>query len=231
MQTYRECSRTLEVDTSEGYFPCSNPLIFADLVLAVGDNTSGMVLQKAGANRTVSFAGGHGQIAYGIQFCPGDTQLPTNMSFRIYTALMVLPLQEASAIAPAVLPNISGSRSQLSVVFATQSDSERRILWYRFDRLHWTNVDPTTDGPCEGDPCVNSTDRAYDTRRDGISVAAAAQWGRTQGSLAEQFRVKARARLTEREGLFLVTNIVPTEACGGGTLAIFRDAYLRYAVK
>jgi len=231
MQTFRECSRDLEVVLDPGVpFSCNNPLIFADVVLVVGD-MSGMVLEKAGANRHVTFAGGHGQIAYAIQFCPGDTQLPLNMSFRLYTALMVLPLQETSAVAPAVLPNISASRSQLSVVFATQSDSERRILWYRFDRLHWTNVDPTTDGPCEGDPCVNSTDRAYDTRRDGISVAAAAQWGRTQGSLAEQFRVKARARLTEREGLFLVTNIVPTEACGGGTLAIFRDAYLRYAVK
>jgi len=230
MQTFRECSRDLEIAMVQGQeFTCNNPLIFADVVLVVGDQ-SGMVLEKAGANRFVTFAGGHGQIAYAIQLCPGDTELPLTMSFRIYTALMVLPLAENSAIAPAVLPNIAASRSQLSVVFATQSDSERRILWYRFDRLHWTNVDPTLDGPCEGDPCA-SPDRAVDIRKTFITSSAMAHYGRTAGSWAEQFRVKARARLTEREGLFLITNIVPSEACGGGTLACFRDAYLRYAVK
>jgi len=211
-------------------FTCANPLIFADVVLVVGD-MSGMVLEKAGANRTVSFAGGHGQLAYAMQFCPGDTQLPTNMSFRIYSALMVLPLAENSGIAPAVLPNIAQSRSQLSVVYDTQSDSERRILWYRFDRLHWTNIAGTTDGPCEGSDCMTAITDGTPARFVMISTAAASHWGRTQGPLHEQFRVKARARLTEREGLFLVTNIVPSEACGGGVLAVFRDAYLRYAVK
>jgi len=229
MQTYRECARDLEVAmVQDQEFTCNNPLIFADLVLAVGDN-SGMVLEKAGTNRAVTFAGGHGQISYAMQLCPGDTQLPTTMAFRIHTALMVLPLQEASAIAPAVLPNIAASRSQLSVVYATQSDSERRILWYRFDKLHWTNTSPTTDGPCEGSSCM-LPDTAVDNRFAMITSMATAVYGRTWPSF-ESFRVKARARLTEREGLFLVTNISHGESCGGGTLAIFRDAYLRYAVK
>jgi len=229
MQTFRDCSRDLEVAMVQGVpFSCANPLIFADLVLAVGDN-SGMVLEKAGANRTVTFAGGHGQISYAMQLCPGDTQLPTTMSFRVYSALMVLSLQEASGIAPAVLPNIAQSRSQLSIVYATQSDSERRILWYRFDRLHWTNTSPTTDGPCEGSPC-NVADVTVDSRNTFITSVAMANFGRTWPD-AEQFKVKARARLTEREGLFLITNVVTSEFCGGGTLALFRDAYLRYAVK
>jgi len=229
MQTYRECGRDLEVAMVQGqFFTCANPLIFADTVLVVGDQ-SGMVLEKAGANRTVSFAGGHGQISYAMQICPGDTQLPLTIAFRIYTALMVLPLAENSGIAPAVLPNIAQSRSQLSVVYDTQSDSERRILWYRFDKLHWTNPQGTIDGPCEGSPCM-SDNALYDFRLGGITVAATALYGRTWPSF-EQFRVKARCRLTEREGLFLVTNIVHTDACGGGVLAIFRDAYLRYAVK
>jgi len=230
MQTYRECSRILEVDISQGSFTCNNPLIFADVVLVVGDQ-SGMVLEKAGANRMVSFAGGHGQIAYAAQLCPGDDEAPSNASFRIYSALMVLPLQEASAIAPAVLPNIAASRSQLSVVFSTQSDSERRILWYRYDRLHWTNVDATADpGPCDF-----STVGASDSRLQMISSVAMAQWGRTQGPLNEQFRVKARARMTEREGLFLIRNIVFDPFGNGGSanivLAVTSDAYLRYAVK
>jgi len=226
MQTYRECSRALEVDMTEGFFPCANPLIFADVVLVVGDQ-SGMVLEKAGANRTVSFAGGHGQVSYAIQLCPGDDDLPTVMSFRIYTALMVLPLAENSAIAPAVLPNIAQARSQLSVVFNTQSDSERRILWYRFDRLHWTNVGPTTDpGPCD------STDFTVDTRNEFITSAATAVFGRTWPSV-EQFRVKARARLTEREGLFLIRNIVvdPGGTTPTSVIQVSSDAYLRYAVK
>jgi len=62
-----------------------------------------------------------------------------------------------------------------------------------------------------------------------------AQWGRTQGSLFEQFRVKARARLTEREGLFLVTNVAISPDLSpfniDANLSIFRDSYLRYAVK
>jgi len=227
MQTYRECSRVLEVDTSEGYFPCSNPLIFADLVLAVGDNTSGMVLQKAGANRTVSFAGGHGQVSYAIQLCPGDDNAVTTMSFRIYTALMVLPLQENSSIAPVVLPNIAQSRSQLSVVFATQSDSERRILWYRFDRLHWVNI----VGSADPNDC-DSGDNLVDTRGKFITSAAMAIYGRTWPTM-EQFRVKARARMTEREGLFLVRNIVvdPGIAPNNVILDVISDAYLRFAVK
>jgi len=230
MQTFRDCSRDLEIDMTDtgAPFTCANPLIFADLVLAVGDN-SGMVLEKAGANRAVTFAGGHGQISYAMQLCPGDSQLPTTMSFRVYTALMVLPLQEASGIAPAVLPNIAQSRSQLSIVYATQSDSERRILWYRFDKLHWANEQGTIDGPCEGTPC-NASDAAVNLRGTFITSVAMANFGRTWPD-AEQFRVKARARLTEREGLFLVTNVVPSDPCGGGILALFRDAYLRYAVK
>lgn len=229
MQTFRDCARDLEVAmVQDQEFTCNNPLIFADLVLAVGDN-SGMVLEKAGANRAVTFAGGHGQISYAIQLCPGDTQLPTTMAFRIHTALMVLPLQEASGIAPAVLPNIAQSRSQLSIVYGTQSDTERRILWYRYDKLHWANTSPTTDGPCEGSPC-NADTVAVDNRNSFITSAAMAVYGRTWPSF-EAFRVKARARLTEREGLFLITNITHGESCGGGTLAIFRDAYLRYAVK
>jgi len=230
MQTYRECSRILEVDISEGSWTCANPLIFADVVLVVGDQ-SGMVLEKAGANKTVSFAGGHGQIAYAAQLCPSDDEMPSNASFRIYSALMVLPLAENSAIAPAVLPNIAQSRSQLSVVFNTQSDSERRILWYRFDRLHWTNIDVTAD-PTE---CDLSTTEGSITRMQVISSAAMAQWGRTQGSLFEQFRVKARARMTEREGLFLIRNIVFDPFGNGGSanvvLSVTSDAYLRYAVK
>jgi len=227
MQTYRECGRGLEVDMTSGSPTCALPLIFADVVLVVGDQ-SGMVLEKAGANRTVSFAGGHGQIAYAMQFCPADDELPSNLSFRIYTALMVLPLAETSGIAPAVLPNIAQSRSQLSVVYDTQSDSERRILWYRFDRLHWTNIVATSSpGPCDVDP------DALVSRFNLIASGAMAQWGRTQGSLNEQFRVKARARMTEREGLFLVTNITVSPELDdvGAVLQITRDAYLRYAVK
>jgi len=190
-----------------------------------------MVLEKAGANRMVSFAGGHGQIAYAAQLCPGDDELTSNASFRLYSALMVLPLAENSAIAPAVLPNIAQSRSQLSVVFNTQSDSERRILWYRYDRLHWTNIDVTSDpGPCDF-----STTEGSITRMQVISSAAMAQWGRTQGPLHEQFRVKARARMSEREGLFLVRNIVFDPFGGVGSanavLAVTSDVYLRYAVK
>jgi len=229
MQTYRECSRILEVDISEGSWTCANPLIFADVILVVGDQ-SGMVLEKAGANKTVSFAGGHGQLAYAAQLCPTDDEMPLNASFRVYSALMVLPLAENSAIAPAVLPNIAQSRSQLSVVFNTQSDSERRILWYRFDRLHWTNHAATAD------PSIcDSASSAVDTRLQFISSAAMAMWGRTQGSAAEQFRVKARARMTEREGLYLVRNIVFDPFGNGGSanviLSVTSDAYLRYAVK
>jgi len=227
MQTYRECARILEVDISEGVWTCANPLIFADVVLVVGDQ-SGMVLEKAGANKTVSFAGGHGQVSYAVQMCPGDDDLPITMSFRIYSALMVLPLAENSAIAPAVLPNIAQSRSQLSIVFNTQSDSERRILWYRFDRLHWTNTGATTDpGPCDADS--NLMD---DVRVRWITSFATAVYGRTHPAF-EQFRVKARARLTEREGLFLVRNIVvdPGGTTPTSVLQVTSDAYLRYAVK
>jgi len=228
MQTFRECGRQLVVDFTQGTFPCSSPLIFADLVLAVGDTASG-VLQKAGANRTVSFAGAHGQLEYSAQVCPGSDQMPANAIFRVYSALMVLPLAENSSVAPAVLPNIAASRSQLSVIFATQSDSERRILWYRLDRLHWTNMDATQDpGFCD------FSDNLVDTRYRMIVSNAMAFYGRTWPS-ASQFRVKARARMTEREGLFLVRNIV-CDPFGSpfGINAVFglsSDAYLRFAVK
>jgi len=229
MQTYRECSRLLEVDIQEGSFPCNNPLIFADVILVVGDQ-SGMVLEKAGANKTVSFAGGHGQIAYAAQLCPTDDELPSNASFRIFSALMVLPLAENSAIAPAVLPNIAQSRSQLSIIYNTQSDSERRILWYRFDRLHWTNIAATADPSL-----CDFTDNLVTTRRDMISSVAMGVYGRTLGPLHEQFRVKARARMTEREGLFLVRNIVFDPIPGAPPLnvvmSVTSDAYLRFAVK
>lgn len=229
MQTYRECSRLLEIDMQEGTFPCNNPLIFADVILVVGDQ-SGMVLEKAGANKTVSFAGGHGQLAYASQLCPTDDELPLNFSIRVYSALMVLPLAENSAIAPAVLPNIAQSRSQLSIIYNTQSDSERRILWYRFDRLHVTNIGATASLTA-----CDSNDVSNDSRGEAISSAAMANWGRTTGPLNEQFRVKARARMTEREGLFLIRNIV-CDPLGDGIAigvvwSVTSDAYLRYAVK
>jgi len=226
MQTYRECTRVLPVDFTNGDFSCNDPLIFADLVLAVGDEQQG-VLQKAGASRTVSFAGAHGQIGYGVQLCPTDDELPGNMSFRIYNALMVLPLAENSKVAPAVLPNIAASRAMLSVVPATQSDTERRLLWYRLDKLHWANPGPTSDSEL-----CDLFDTSIDTRLEFISSASMAVFGRTWPS-AEQFRVKSRARLTEREGLFLVRNIVVESGKQGieAVLGLSSDVYLRFAVK
>ena len=228
MQTFRECFRGLEVDISEGAFTCAAPLTFADLVLAVGDNQSG-VLQKAGANRTVSFAGCHGQVSYAAQLCPADDELPLTASFRIGTALMVLPLQEGSPIAPALIPNIMQTRSMLSVVYATQSDSERRILWARYDRLHWMNIGATTDPNF-----CDSNSSNVDTRLLFTTSAAMAVFGRTWPSV-EQFQCKSRARLTEREGLFLVRNIVfdPLEGAAGSgiVLSVTTDSYLRFAVK
>lgn len=228
MQTMRECARIMEINFEDGPFTCANPLAFADVVLVIGDNSGG-VLQKAGANRTVSFAGGHGRLQLGAQACPGDNQLPMNIIFRVYSALMVLPLAETSFTAPVTIPNIAQSRSMLSNVIATQSDTERRILWYRMDRLHWMNV----DGSNPVGLCDNSTN-SVDTRNSMLATVAAAVHGRTFDGAAD-FRVKARCRLTEREGLFFVQNVVtdPNNVIGTPTavLSYTRDLYLRFAVK
>jgi len=226
MQTYRECMRGFELNfANEGPFTCSQPLIFADLVLAVGDNQLG-VLQKAGASRIVTFAGCHGDLKYGVQICPGETLQGAFGTWRVYSALMVLPLAENSLIAPAVLPNIANSRSMLSVVTATQSDSERRILWYRMDKLTWLNVQ---DGAGASQGCGFSGTGVTERLDFSMSVAAAI-YGRTLPSI-EAFRVKARARLTERDGLFLVRNVVADMETTDGVFLLESDCYLRFAVK
>lgn len=227
MQTFRECQRGIEFNfENDGPFTCDNPLITADLVLAVGENGLG-VLQKAGANRTVTFAGAHGQIGYSVQLCPGETSQGLFGTWVVNSALMVLPLQENNSFTPAVLPNLCRSRSMLSVVYNTQSDSERRILWYRQDRLFWTNV-VTPGGASTG---CTAIDPLVETRLEMIGAVATAIDGRTRPEI-EAFRVKARARLTEREGLFLIRSmLVDMDQPNVGVFALTCNSYLRFAVK
>jgi len=218
MQTFRECRRALAVPFLEGPFDCATPLAFADVVLTCETDVSAGQQQVSGAARSVMFKGCHGQLDYSVQVFPGDVLLPCLDVFTMHSALMVIPLAEGTKNVPAYIPNIAISRNQLSVNANTQMDTEDRILWYRMDHLWWRNPD--------FDNCGNA-DAAL---TQDISFLVSHTMGNTFKQNPSQFQVRARARIDERHGLFLIRNLV----CGINVVNAFLQmstwSYMRMAV-
>jgi len=217
MQTFRECRRGFTIPFGSGPFTCAEPLAFADPVLLM---RAGAGLDQApGLQRAVMFGGLHGQLEYTMQLVPGDDELPCFDVYTVHTALMVLPLTEGSEVVPAYIPNIAESRSQLSVIVGTQSDSDDRYLYYRMDNFWWTNTEP--------DACGN-TDAAQTL---DISILQNTLMANSFRQSNTMFQVKSRARIDERHGLFLVRNVVTGTGVVDAVLALVAWSNFRFAVR
>jgi len=220
MQTFRECRRGLTLPLADpGAYNCAEPLAFADLVLSCETELSASQQQVSGAARAVLFAGCHGQLEYAAQVFPGDTALPCRDVFTMHSALVVLPLAEGAKSVPAYIPNIAISRSQLSVNSNTQMDTDERMLWYRFDNMWWLNPDP--------DACDNGDQPPF---TQDIVLQTLHLTANTFKQNPTQFQVKARARIDERHGLFLVRNFVCGIGVVNANLVMSTWSYLRLAV-
>lgn len=227
MQTFRDCERDLELDV-ETLASCSNPQIFADYVCGIGPSTAPQT--KSGASRTVTFGGGHLRVRYNAAVL-NHSNMPCNIAVKVITALVVLPLLEDDRT-PAYLPNLAIARSQLSVVPATESDTDENVVWWHDEQLDLQNVS-CFGGPPDGN--IQCFPGCEDSANGGGPFAfhlfgnAAALYGRFE----VDYHVKAKRRLREREALFLLTEYVTNVAFDGAnsTWPIHRNAYFRYAIR
>jgi len=218
MQTFRDCERELDalINPNEAG-TCNAPQTFADYLCGIGPSTSPQM--AAGASRAILFGGGHLRVRYNAAVL-NDSNMPCGAAVKVITAIAKLPLLENS-LTPAYLPNLAVARSQLSVVPATESDTDEDILFWRDEQLDLFNV------TCLGFDDVDCT--LTDCMQNVLGTATAL-WGRAQ---FEQ-HVKVKRRIREREALFLMTQYVargfpPVQV--NSPWPIFRNAYFRYAVR
>jgi len=194
-------------------------VITADFVCGM-ERSSGTVIQVAGAGRTLRFGGGHVQARASLDINSGQsTDNPVFIAgIGIIQALIILPLAENSEVAPAYLPNIMQTRSQLSVVTATQSDTMDRVLWRHYFRLSFVN------GPqiCASTDC---------TERKIYQFLIGAKNAESGHDPFREARIRARATLDEKHALFWIRNIEWGGADFGTGFNLFFDNYLRFAVR
>lgn len=225
MQTFRECERQFDLDVTGS--TCLEPTVFADYICGIGPSTAAQT--KSGASRGVTFGGGHLRLRYNLAII-NDSNMPCHVIGKFITSLVVLPLAE-NEVAPAYLPNLAIARSQLSVVPATQSDTDEDILWSYDEQLQFTNI--TCIGGDDED-CTPGCDQSSDGGPGGrIFVMMKALDGVFHGRDTIDVQIKARRRLRERQALFLLTTLVLAPSANGATHAwpIHRNVYFRYAIR
>jgi len=227
MQTFRDCERDVSLEL-QTLWSCAQPQIFADYLCGIGPSTSPQM--KSGAARSITFGGGHLRIRYNVALM-NHNNMPCSLSVKVVTALIVLPLLE-NDLTPAYLPTLAVARSQLSVVPATESDTDENIVWWHDEQLDLFNIS------CSGGPPEDVLDCVPDTscfdQQDlpflwFVSGPTAALYGRA----TVEKEIRAKRRLKEREALFLVTQYVTNAAFDGAAMQwpIRRNAYIRYAVR
>jgi len=226
MQTYRDCERTLNYEVDFAW-TCNNPQIFADLVCGPVASTDSPMVQ--GAGRGMMYGGGHLAIRYNSAVL-ASSEAPCLHSIKVISALVVLPLLEDD-LTPAYLPNLAIARSQLSVVHATQSDTDENILWVWDEQLDLININCNTGGGVTPCPFFDlSCKFETDTPLSAWIAGGFTQFGR----MRRDETLRARRRLREREAIFLLTEIVNGAAQTTGDVInwpIRRNVYFRYAVR
>jgi len=220
MQTFRDCERELDAFMSPGEAgTCDTPQTFADYLCGIGPSTSPQM--AAGASRAILFGGAHLHVRYNGAVLK-DSNMPCGAAVKVITAIVKLPLLENS-LTPAYLPNLAVARSQLSIVPATESDTDEDVLFWHDEQLDLINI--TCLGGANGDVDCTLSECMQDT-----IGSAAAMYGR----FTIDHKVKVKRRIREREALFLITQYIarafPPEP-GLAAWPIFRTAYLRYAVR
>lgn len=243
MQTFRECERQLNIDFDPNS-TCAAPQTYADYLCGIGPS-GGSTQMKPGASRSIVFGGAH--LRYRLDAAlVNNRDSPCSLSVKWVAAIVKLPLLE-DELTPAYLPNLAISRSQLSVVPATQSDTDEDILWWRDGQMDLVNAaccgfDGTIacpsgfyadSGNCDPtccDPSLNQSARVACNMLAEVLAVAGALYGRMEYDTV----VRAKRRIREREALFLIHHWV------SGTLGaipnqplwlVRRNAYLRYAVR
>jgi len=226
MQTFRDCERSLALDVQTNW-SCAAPQIFADYLCGIGPSTSPQM--KAGAARFITFGGGHLRFRYNAAVL-SNSDMPCRIAVKVITALAVLPLLE-NDLTPAYLPTLAVARSQLSVVPATESDTDENIVYWHDNQLDLVNVSclGTAETDCSSGFCTD-TAAGPDAPLYPAFINAILPFGRFE----VDHQVKARRRIKEREALFLLTQYVTNFAEPGadpGTWEIRRNVYMRYAVR
>lgn len=225
MQTFRDCERQVDLDV-ETLWTCAEPQIFADYVCGIGPSTSPQM--KSGAARFITFGGGHLRVRYNTAVLQ-HSNMPCNLDIKVVTALVVLPLLEDD-LTPAYLPTLAVARAQLSIVPATESDTDENVVWWHDDQLWMQNI-ACFGGPPDGNiPCFPGCNTSTDSPFAFFLFGSAAA---LHGRMAVDMHVKAKRRLREREALFLLTQYVTNQAFDGAqsTWPIRRNVYFRYAVR
>jgi len=230
MQTYRECEREVRIDMSGDnvLLTCSDPLTYVDYICGMGSTTS--LPMKSGASRMLTFGGGHLRLRLNAAVY-NDSEMPCGVNAKAVVALVKLPTKE-DEITPSYIPNLAISRSQLSVVPATQSDSDENIVWWWDYQLDLTNL------TCSSDPGTDNCQQWKGCDVDNHNAAgpyvfgpAAALYGRTEVDV----HIKAKRRLREREALYLVQHYITQFTQSDPPLReawlVRRNVYFRYAVR
>lgn len=235
MQTFRDCERQVDLafktDDIQS-FSCNGPLIFADLVCGPIASTDTPMIQ--GASRAMMYGGGHLKFRYDVAVV-NDTEMPCSFDFKIVTALVVLPLLEDD-LTPAYLPNLAIARSQLSVVHATESDTDENILYWDDSQVFAYNIS-CSGSDINGEPIQCITDACPGGSSERQSLVEVVPFGfiaALYGRHEVRTRIKSRRRLKEREALFLLTEIVselPNSSNYRIPWPIRRTVYHRYAVR
>lgn len=222
MQTWSECSRQFTFAGTG--VDCNTPVRFADY-LCGQTREPGTVQQTAGAGRTLSFGGCFFSCRYAVDVFSGQsTDNPRCLtSFGIVTALCVLPLADGSDLAPAYIPNLLVSRSQISAVIATQSDQYEQVLWRHYDRVTHLNEQGFAVGVF---PCLSSTPLA-----DSFLGNVAGRAATTELNPFREARIKVKRRMDERHALFVVRNFEWGGLALAAPINIFADMYCRFAVR
>lgn len=227
MQTFRDCERQLDVDYTNQGSTCAAPQIFADYLCGVGPHASPQMVQ--GASPAMIFGGAYLHLRYDAAVLAINSNMPCSHPISVTSAIVKLPLLQ-DMVTPAYLPNLIIARSQLSVVDATESDTDEDILWWDSRQLDLTNLACTIDGAAcqEFAAPVCNTCGCFNLSADLVG-ATGALYGRTPDIT---IRLKSRRRLKEREALFFLTTF------NNGGLNDFvqnwpirRNLYIRYAVR
>jgi len=224
MQTFRECERQFDLDVT-GASTCSDPQTFADYVCGIGPSTAAQT--KSGASRSVTFGGGHLRLRYNLAIV-NDSNMPCHVTGKFITSLVVLPLLE-DELTPSYIPNLAIARSQLSVVPATQSDTDEDILWSYDNQLNFTNI--TCIG-CDDEDCAPGCDQ-NGLPSDNVFWQMKILDGVLHGRDTVDVQIRARRRLKERQALFLLSAFVcfPSGGCATHAWPIHRNVYFRYAIR
>jgi len=225
MQTFRDCERALGYDVVLDS-TCANPQTVADLVCGpIASTASPMV---AGATSGLMYGGGHLQVRYNTAIL-ATNEGPCSHSIKVVTALVVLPLLEDD-LTPAYLPNLAIARSQLSVVHATQGDTDEDILWIWDEQLDLVNVSCNTEGGDTNCPFDGSSCTSGDETKSWFLLPAIGMFARAR----RDETLRSRRRLRERQAIFLLTSFVNGGPQLTGNISVWpirRNVYFRYAVR